>query len=134
MTDYFDETYRANRVEAFTRDKFTCQGCSRTEEKCKEAGDWLEAHHKALHYIVGKESIDDLLTLCNICHGGITNARRFIRHRGYHPPDVPAVLTAEKIQIPEMKKFDVPVEIAKDSQTPTDKDVITAMKVNPYDK
>ncbi len=109
------ETYMSNRSKAFERDGFQCQGCHRTQKQCRDAGDWLEAHHKPMSYVRGKEKVEDLLTLCCICHNSITTARRSIRYRGYRPPEVSPVLKPEKQNVPEVREFNIPVSNEGDS-------------------
>ncbi len=50
------------RKKTFERDDFTCQKCS-TSQNAK-----LEAHHINLRSMGGKNELNNLITLCSICH------------------------------------------------------------------
>ncbi len=108
------ESYMKNRAAAFERDGYRCQGCWRTQKECQEVGDWLECHHMPMNYVRGKEKVEELLTLCIICHVSITTARRSIRYRKYNPPEVSPVTELEKQDVPEIREFNVPLHNGED--------------------
>jgi len=63
--------WKAKRESRLQFDGYECQTC--------ESKDNLEVHHR--HYRnLGKEEMDDLITLCNECHEAITSV---IRRRRY---------------------------------------------------
>lgn len=65
-----DPRWQKKRLEVFQRDEFICQICLDSEST-------LNIHHK--RYIPGKEpwdyDLNDLVTLCEICHGSEKEAR-----------------------------------------------------------
>jgi len=60
----------AVRCAVFERDKFMCQDCKWSYEKANPADPRknLELHHLTHHAHGGENSIDNLITLCNVCH------------------------------------------------------------------
>jgi 5-methylcytosine-specific restriction endonuclease McrA len=78
------------RQKVLQRDNNMCQTCCNTKS--------LEIHHK--HYnSLGKEKLEDLITLCHECHEAITS---IIRGRRY---DTKIIKVEEHIKkIPEIKQ------------------------------
>ena len=67
---YQNPAYVAARAAAFTRSNGLCQACGRRAA--------TEAHHWALHYPdPDRQTADDLIALCDACHGVMTSMRRF---------------------------------------------------------
>ena len=65
------------RLVVIERDGNQCRGCEATED--------LEVHHRT-YKNWGKEKIEDLTTLCRICHEAITSV---IRHDRYSKIPLP---------------------------------------------
>ena len=84
MEDYYrSAAWRNKRQQRLEHDNHTCQGCGITAAQLEELG-WpvLQVHHKNAgppHFrypSFGCEQLSDLLTLCSLCHDGITNSVR----------------------------------------------------------
>jgi len=58
---YHAEFWLQIRDEVLKRDNYTCQHCGKTD--CR-----FEVHHKIPAKMGGKDEIDNLITLCSICH------------------------------------------------------------------
>ena len=65
--------YRAARAKAFERAKGECQYCGDAKA--------VEAHHRGFHQYPSDDEVNanDLIALCNLCHGVATNMRRQLR-------------------------------------------------------
>ena len=71
------------RQQAFERDGFQCRNCpAKLNDVCNVFGKIrLEAHHR--HYENwGREQLNDLTTLCSVCHQKHTDGRMAERHKG----------------------------------------------------
>jgi hypothetical protein len=55
--------------QALKRDLGICQCCGRDESQSGK----MEVHHIHPHYIGGEESLNNLITLCSICHRDAPN-------------------------------------------------------------
>jgi hypothetical protein len=84
MEDYYrSAAWQRKRQQRLEHDQHTCQGCGITAAQLEELS-WssLQVHHKNAgppdyrYPSFGNEQITDLLTLCSICHDGITNSVR----------------------------------------------------------
>ena len=84
MEDYYrSAAWQRKRQQRLDHDQHTCQGCGITAAQLAELG-WpsLQVHHKNAgppdyrYPSFGNEQLTDLLTLCSICHDGITNSVR----------------------------------------------------------
>lgn len=84
MEDYYrSAAWQRKRQQRLGHDQHTCQGCGITAAQLTELG-WpsLQVHHKNAgppdyrYPSFGNEQLTDLLTLCSICHDGITNSVR----------------------------------------------------------
>jgi len=84
MEDYYrSASWQCKRQQRLEHDQQTCQGCGITAAQLAELG-WsaLQVHHKNAgppdyrYPSFGNEQLTDLLTLCSICHDGITNSVR----------------------------------------------------------
>ena len=84
MEDYYrSAAWRKKRQQRLDHDNHTCQGCGITADQLEELG-WpvLQVHHKNAgppnyrYPSFGNEHLSDLLTLCSLCHDGITNSVR----------------------------------------------------------
>lgn len=60
------------RVEVLTRDKFSCTKCgwNRGMFSPDDPRKMLELHHKKHHKDGGENTVENLTTLCNVCHDG----------------------------------------------------------------
>ena len=67
------EAWRTKRDQVLERDGHTCRTCGATEE--------LEVHHASYHHL-GDEPLEDLITLCRVCHEAITCSIRERRYAG----------------------------------------------------
>jgi len=69
------------RAEVLERDKHTCQLCGWTHEQRNPSNPkaFLELHHIEHHAKGGKNSVENLITLCNVCHDQV--------HRKNTPPE-----------------------------------------------
>lgn len=59
------------RVKVLERDSFCCRACNWSPEKANLADRYrtfLELHHIEHHAEGGENTVDNLITLCNICH------------------------------------------------------------------
>lgn len=58
------------RVEVLERDDFCCVKCgwNRTMQSQSDPRKILELHHKKPHKDGGENSVENLITLCNVCH------------------------------------------------------------------
>lgn len=80
---YRSAAWQRKRQQRLEHDQQTCQGCGITAAQLAELG-WpaLQVHHKNAgppdyrYPSFGNEQLSDLLTLCSICHDGITNSVR----------------------------------------------------------
>jgi hypothetical protein len=80
---YRSAAWRSKRAQRLDHDNHTCQGCGITAAQLEQLG-WppLQVHHKNAgppdyrYPSFGNEQLSDLLTLCPICHDGITNSVR----------------------------------------------------------
>ena len=80
---YQSAAWQRKRQQRLDHDQHTCQGCGITAAQLAELG-WLslQVHHKNAgppdyrYPSFGNEQLTDLLTLCSICHDGITNSVR----------------------------------------------------------
>jgi len=75
---YYQQSNRLHenlRLATLIRDNFTCQCC-----KAKHIS--LEAHH--IHYRKdgGKETINNLITVCSTCHSGIHDGTKILTNKG----------------------------------------------------
>ena len=85
---YLSNHWRKKRQERLNLDDHTCQCCGINSQQLSDLG-WkpLEVHHKNAgppdykYPSVGNEQMSDLLTLCSLCHDGITNSVRKQRYR-----------------------------------------------------
>lgn len=84
MEDYYrSAAWQRKRQQRLDHDQHICQGCGITAVQLAELG-WpsLQVHHKNAgppdyrYPSFGNEQLTDLLTLCSICHDGITNSVR----------------------------------------------------------
>ena len=84
MEDYYrSAAWRKKRQQRLDHDNHTCQGCGIAADQLEELG-WpvLQVHHKNAgppnyrYPSFGNEQLSDLLTLCSLCHDGITNSVR----------------------------------------------------------
>ena len=84
MEDYYrSATWQRKRQQRLEHDQYTCQGCGITAAQLTEL-EWssLQVHHKNAgppdyrYPSFGNEQLSDLLTLCSLCHDGITNSVR----------------------------------------------------------
>ena len=84
MGDYYQSaSWQRKRQQRLEHDQHTCQGCGINAAQLAELG-WpsLQVHHKNAgppdyrYPSFGNEQLTDLLTLCSICHDGITNSVR----------------------------------------------------------
>jgi hypothetical protein len=81
--DEASAAWQRKRQQRLEHDQHTCQGCGITAAQLEELS-WssLQVHHKNAgppdyrYPSFGNEQITDLLTLCSICHDGITNSVR----------------------------------------------------------
>ncbi len=60
------------RVKVLTRDKFSCTKCgwNRGMLSPDDPRKMLELHHKKHHKDGGENTVENLVTLCNVCHDG----------------------------------------------------------------
>lgn len=74
-----------DRKQALVRDNHACQAhqvglsqCLWTYAKGKETGDYriLELHHLEHHVAGGSNEVDNLITLCNVCHDRLHKMQR----------------------------------------------------------
>lgn len=65
--------WAAKRRQILDRDKHKCQTCLSGREVR------LEVHHKSYEHL-GNEPLEELITLCNICHDAITSSNRWRRY------------------------------------------------------
>ena len=80
---YQSAAWQRKRQQRLDHDHHTCQGCGITATQLAELG-WsaLQVHHKNAgppdyrYPSFGNEQLSDLLTLCSLCHDGITNSVR----------------------------------------------------------
>jgi len=80
---YQSAAWQRKRKQRLDHDNHTCQGCGITASQLAELG-WpaLQVHHKNAgppdyrYPSFGNEQLSDLLTLCSLCHDGITNSVR----------------------------------------------------------
>ena len=57
------------RREALRRDNYTCQNCGWSPHIWNRSDPrFLELHHKQHHAAGGTNELDNLVTLCNVCH------------------------------------------------------------------
>lgn len=76
---YYGPNWRIQRRKARKRDNYICQRCGKTEE---ELGRQLDVHHKTPFREYGIERyreanhLDNLLSLCNVCHLLVENGHR----------------------------------------------------------
>ena len=66
--------WRSLSDQAKARDHYRCVLCGSPDE--------LEVHHKT-YKRVGREDLDDLVTLCHRCHGIVTVAQRIGKFLGW---------------------------------------------------
>ncbi|NRB41817.1 MAG: HNH endonuclease [Pseudomonadales bacterium] len=62
------------RIKVLTRDSFCCKKCSWDPEKRNISDtyrNFLELHHIEHHVSGGKNEVDNLITLCNVCHDDV---------------------------------------------------------------
>jgi len=57
------EAYESLRQEVLRRDGWRCQSCGTTTN--------LEVHHKEFRSHSGHDAEENLITLCNACHGAV---------------------------------------------------------------
>jgi hypothetical protein len=89
MEDYYrSAAWQRKRQQRLEHDQHTCQGCGITAAQLDELGwSFLQVHHKNAgppdfrYPSFGNEQLSDLLTLCSLCHDGITNSVRQQRFR-----------------------------------------------------
>jgi len=88
MEDYYrSSSWQRKRQHRLDHDQHTCQCCGITAAQLAEL-EWssLQVHHKNAgppdyrYPSFGNEQLTDLLTLCSICHDGITNS---VRHQRF---------------------------------------------------
>ena len=73
--------FKELREYALDRDNHTCQFCNRTIEEISDKKITLQLHHKTYDNI-GKgneEELNDLITLCSVCHKNCHNAPSNLR-------------------------------------------------------
>ncbi|MDD5551387.1 MAG: HNH endonuclease [Candidatus Omnitrophica bacterium] len=58
---YHGKNWRIIRKQVLERDNYTCQ-------RCKDTPKLLIAHHKKPYRLGGSDLLDNLITLCKICH------------------------------------------------------------------
>lgn len=58
------------RVSVLVRDKFSCTNCgwSKEQNRPEDPRNFLELHHMVQHVKGGKNTAENLTTLCNVCH------------------------------------------------------------------
>ena len=58
------------RVSVLVRDNFSCVNCGwkKEQRRSDDPRNFLELHHKLHHAKGGKNTADNLVTLCNVCH------------------------------------------------------------------
>ncbi|HAK72362.1 MAG TPA: HNH endonuclease, partial [Sporomusaceae bacterium] len=61
------------RVEVLERDNFKCVECGwdRTMFSREDPRRMLELHHKQQHKDRGENTVENLMTLCNVCHDNV---------------------------------------------------------------
>ncbi len=62
------DAYKQLRQRVLERDSWRCQSCGGTER--------LQVHHKELRSHSGDDSEDNLITLCDRCHGLVHHGNR----------------------------------------------------------
>jgi len=70
------------RIKVLDRDGYSCRQCNWNHENRKEADrvrNLLELHHIEHHAAGGSNTLENLITLCNVCHDDV--------HRGNIPSD-----------------------------------------------
>ena len=84
MSDYYSSPeWQEKRRMRLEHDGYSCKGCGITAKQLDDLG-WpsLQVHHinagppDYKYPSFGNERLSDLLTLCSICHYGITNSVR----------------------------------------------------------
>ena len=65
------------RIACLMRDDYTCQLCSKRAVR-------LEAHHIVFRSHGGKDTLDNLLTLCNQCHHHLHQGKITLKVKGIH--------------------------------------------------
>jgi hypothetical protein len=65
------------RIEVLTRDNFACRVCGWTRAQLDPADPrkFLELHHRTAHADKGENSVDNLVTLCNVHHDQVHAGR-----------------------------------------------------------
>lgn len=65
------------RVAVLERDNFCCVNCgwSRAKANRDDPRKMLELHHKQQHKDGGENTVDNLITLCNVCHDDVHRLR-----------------------------------------------------------
>lgn len=66
------------RVKVLVRDDFSCTDCGWNTDQ-KRSGDprnFLELHHLEHHVSGGKNTVENLITLCNVCHDRVHREAR----------------------------------------------------------
>lgn len=86
-----DPRWQRRRLEILSRDEFTCQNCFGSEET-------LHVHHAL--YRKGRDpweyDDDELITLCETCHGNVEASREEILKSLIHPFHGEALLMAHE--------------------------------------
>lgn len=75
--------FKSLREEIFKRDNYTCKVCGWSPEKDSDDRS-LTCHHISYEHLYSeKDYLEDLITLCNVCHNAIhrpkKNKIRFIK-------------------------------------------------------
>jgi hypothetical protein len=113
MEDYYrSASWQRKRQQRLDHDQNTCQGCGITATHLQDLG-WssLQVHHKNAgppdyrYPSFGNEQLSDLLTLCPLCHDGITNSVRHQRFKLDPRKQVEAVsVAAPSLSVPPQKQ------------------------------
>lgn len=74
--------FKEIRKQVLERDNYTCQCCNFSPLKEENSKRTLSCHHKTYDHLYNEgEHLDDLITLCNVCHkaihGAVSNFQRF---------------------------------------------------------
>lgn len=75
---YRGDDWEQIRLEVYRRDNFTCQLC---KKKCKNKE--IQAHHITKYRITKDNSMDNLVTLCNVCHAKVEYNPKILNKERY---------------------------------------------------
>jgi len=112
---YQSAAWQRKRRQRLEHDRHTCQGCGITAHQLADLG-WatLQVHHKNAgppdyrYPSFGNEQLSDLLTLCSLCHDGITNSvrqqrfkldpRKQVQHTSIAAPSLSVPLQSQRVK------------------------------------